>query len=90
MKKISILLLFFSQICSAQSIISKVTSFTLVNAVTGSAIRTLTNGSQINLEGDGYKLNIRANTSGNLTSVGFILTGSEAHHSTDDKATYSL
>ncbi len=90
MKNFFTLLLFLSQICSAQTIQSKITSFTLVNSVTGAAIRALTNGSTIDLGSDGNKLNIRANTYGTLTSVGFVLTGSEAHFNDDERAPFCL
>ena len=90
MKKFFLLLLFFSQICVAQSIVPKVTSFTLVNAGSDLPIRTLTDGSVIDFGVDGTKLNIRANTEGGVSSVVYTLTGAEAHSNTDTQKPFSL
>ncbi|RTL56302.1 MAG: hypothetical protein EKK37_17685 [Sphingobacteriales bacterium] len=91
MKKLFTFILLFSQVCLAQKNSVKVTSFTLINAETGLPVRTLTNGSIINLAVDGKNLNIRANTSTtNVSSVKFILSGAQNYTSIDKTIPYSL
>jgi predicted peptidase len=91
MKKTLIFFLLLSHFCSAQKSSSKISSFTLINAETDLPIRTITNGSVINLDVDGYKLNIRANTSpSSVSRVDFVLSGTQNNSTADIKNPFSL
>ena len=53
-----------------------ISKLTLVNTTTQQSVRTLTTGSIINFAVDGTALNVRADVSGTVGSVGFTLNGS--------------
>ncbi|WP_158305489.1 DUF5060 domain-containing protein [Opitutus terrae] len=67
---------------------ASVTKLTLINASTEKDLRALTNGSTITFGTDGKALNVRAETSGTVGSVAFILDGKTLR--TENVAPYTL
>ncbi|RDC62027.1 PKD domain-containing protein [Adhaeribacter pallidiroseus] len=70
----------------------QVIGFTLINATTKATIRTIENGSTLNLATlPTQNVNIRANTSPSLVgSVVFALSGTQSRNQTETKAPYDL
>lgn len=88
-KNLLLIFLFLSQIVFAQR--SSVTSYSLVDVTTNATIRSISNGSIINLSVDGSNVRIVANTSpAAVTSVTFNLTGSQTYNYTDNTSPYML
>ncbi len=69
----------------------KITSLTLINAVTDQDIMELTNGAKINVNDlTTLSLNVRANITTEVKSVGFSLTGALTKSQTENVAPYAL
>jgi hypothetical protein len=65
-----------------------VTKFSLINASKQTTLRSLSNGSTIDLSTDGSALNVRADVSGTVGSVAFLLDGKLVR--TENSAVYAL
>lgn len=77
-----------SWVAAAAGAGGKVTQLTLVNAETDRDIRALKDGATVNTKSDGERLNIRADVSGDVGSVRFVLDGEDVK--TENVAPYSL
>jgi hypothetical protein len=71
MQLLSIFLIAIAARCYSQQI----TSFSLIDTVDDSVIRTIENGDTIDISIDGNQLSMRADTSGSVGSVQFTLDG---------------
>jgi hypothetical protein len=56
-----------------------ISTLSLINTTTQKVLRTLTTGGTINLATDGSALNVRADVSGTVGSVDFVLNGQSVH-----------
>ena len=65
-----------------------ISNLTLINTTTQQSIRTFTTGSTINLAVDGSALNVRADVTGTVGSIAFIIDG--ALFNTENIAPYAL
>lgn len=82
--KLLLLLIFLSNITLAQSL----DGLTLINAATDTEIASITEGSVFKIEETGNQLNIRANTTGTIGSVKFVLNGTPKN--TEGAAPYAM